>query len=80
MEFISRIVIIFKYEENLFMELLFLITLIKWIIQEQTKKIFRFFSVIGVIIIHSEKKEYEKVFFDCQRCFSLFFFFQVLVT
>lgn len=43
MEFISRIVINFKYEENLFMELLFLITLIKWIIQEQAKEIFRFF-------------------------------------
>ena len=39
------------------------------------KRYSEFFSVIGVIIIHSEKKEYEKVFFDCQRCFSLFFFF-----
>lgn len=38
------------------------------------KDIPNFFSVIGVIIIHSEKKEYEKVFFDCQRCFSFFFF------
>ena len=43
MELISRIVIILKYEENPFMELLFLITLIKWIVQEQTKKIFRIF-------------------------------------
>ena len=43
MEFISRIVIIFKYEENPLKELLFLITLIKWIVQEQTKKIFRIF-------------------------------------
>ena len=43
MEFISRIVIIFKYEENPFKELLFLITLIKWIVQEQTKNIFRIF-------------------------------------
>ena len=43
MEFISRIVIIFKYEENPFKELLFLITLIKWIVQEQKKKIFRIF-------------------------------------
>ena len=73
MEFISRIVIIFKYEENLFMELLFLITLIKWIIQEQTKKIFRIFFSHWCYHYSFRKKEYEKVFFDCQRCFSFFF-------
>ena len=74
MEFISRIVIIFKYEENLFMELLFLITLIKWIIQEQTKKIFRIFFQSLVLSLFIQKKKSMKRSFLTVKGVFLFFF------
>lgn len=75
MEFISRIVINFKYEENLSMELLFLITLIKWIIQEQAKKIFRiFFSHWCYHYSFRKKKSMKRSFLTVKGVFLFFFF------
>lgn len=73
MELISRIVIIFKYGENPFMELLFIITLIKWIIQEHTKNIFRIFFSHWCYHYSFRKKRVWKGLIWLSKVFFFFF-------